>query len=202
MLVIVKAELPPLVRVTVCAGVLVVPTAWLPKVRTVAERPTDPNTPVPIKLTAWGLPAVALSAILTAAVRLPEALGVKVTVIVQKLPAAREAGQLLISVKSPALLPVNPMLLMVRLRLPVFVTLTVCDGLVVSSACAAKVNVVAERLTMDALPVPVKVINWGVPGALSAMLIEAARLKMAVGVKVTLNEQVPLGVIGLTHVLV
>lgn len=125
MLVMVMDEVPPLVRVTTWAGELVVPTDWLPYVNTVAESPTDPKTPVPIKLTACGLPPVALSAMVTAAVRLPEADGVNVTVTVQNELAAKELGemgQLLLWLKSPALVPVTEMLETVKLRLPVFVS--------------------------------------------------------------------------------
>ena len=51
--------------------------------------------PVPVRLTVWGL-AGALSAIVTEAVRLPLAEGVKVTLIVQVAPAATELPQLLV----------------------------------------------------------------------------------------------------------
>jgi hypothetical protein len=123
MLVRFKGALPALVRVMVCA-VLEDPTLWLPKVRTVALRPTVGVVPVPMRLTAWGLPA-ALSAMLTEAARLPEAEGVNVTVIVQVPPlAATELPQLLVSPKSPALVPVTEMLVMVKLALPVFVRVT------------------------------------------------------------------------------
>ena len=91
---------------------------------------------MPARLTAWGLPAVALSEIVTAAVRLPEAVGVKTTVIVQKPDDARVAGktgQVLVWLKSPALAPVTLMLVMVKLWLPVFVRFTACEGLDVSS---------------------------------------------------------------------
>lgn len=117
-----------MVSVTTCGGVLVVPTDWLPKGRVEADRPTVPMTPVPIKLTACGLPAVALSAMLTAAVRLPEAEGVKVTVTVQKELAVNvlgEIGQLLLWLKSPELVPVKVMLVTVNARLPVFVKVKV-----------------------------------------------------------------------------
>jgi hypothetical protein len=82
---------------------------------------------VPIRLTAWGLPA-ALSAILIEAVRFPEAEGVNVTVIVQEPPAAIEAGergQVVVLPKSPALVPVTEMLVMVKFMLPVLVRVTV-----------------------------------------------------------------------------
>ena len=45
-LVLLKAALPVLLRVTVCT-VLVLPTAWLPKARLVGERLTTAAVPVP-----------------------------------------------------------------------------------------------------------------------------------------------------------
>jgi hypothetical protein len=126
MLVRLKAALPASVRVTICAA-LEDPTLWLPKVRTVALRPTVAEVPVPMRLTAWGLPA-ALSAMLTEAARLPEAEGVNVTVIVQVPLAATEPGErghVVVSPKSPALVPVTEMLVMVILPLPVFVRVMV-----------------------------------------------------------------------------
>ena len=90
----VKVALPLLVRVTVCA-VLVVPTGWFPKARLVEERLTTAAVPVPERLTVCGLP-LALSVMLTEAVRLPLAEGVKVTLIVQLAPAATELPQVLV----------------------------------------------------------------------------------------------------------
>ena len=71
---------------------------------------------------------MALSAMLIAADRVPDAVGVKATVIVQEPFAANELGdrgQLLDSPKSPALVPVTEMLVMVKLTLPVLVRVTV-----------------------------------------------------------------------------
>ena len=65
-----------------------------------------------------------------------------------------------------------------------------------------KFKVTAERLTTEAVPVPVRVTDWGLPGALSAIVIEAARLKMAVGVNVTLIVQVPFAATDPPQVLV
>ena len=53
------------------------------------------TTTVPVRLTVWGLP-VALSVRVTAALRTPLAVGVKVTLIVQLAPAATLAPQLLL----------------------------------------------------------------------------------------------------------
>ena len=71
------------------------PTDWLPKERLVGEKPIPDAAPVPERLTVWGLP-LALSVMLTEAVRLPLAVGVKVTLIVQLAPAATELPQVLV----------------------------------------------------------------------------------------------------------
>jgi len=93
-LVMVNVALPPFVRVTLCA-VLVVFTVWFPKGRAVEERLTAGAVPVPERLTACGLP-LALSVMLTEAARLPLAEGVNVTLIVQFPPAATELPQVLL----------------------------------------------------------------------------------------------------------
>ncbi len=89
-LVTLKAALPELVRVTVCAALLA-PTDWFPKARVVGETlaPRAALAPVPVRLSVWGLPP-ALSAMLRVAVRDPLAAGVKVTLIVHLPPAATE----------------------------------------------------------------------------------------------------------------
>jgi len=60
--------------------------------------------------------------------------GVKVTLIVQAEPAANvepELGQVLVCEKSAAFVPVVAMLLMVSAAVPVFVSVTGCEGLAV-----------------------------------------------------------------------
>ena len=97
MLVMLNAALPVLVRVTVCA-VLVVPTSWLGNVRLVGAKLTagaERVTPVPVRLTVCGL-LLALSAMVMAPVRLPTAVGVKVTLMVQLAPAATDVPQMLV----------------------------------------------------------------------------------------------------------
>jgi hypothetical protein len=95
-LVILKAILPVLVRVTVCTA-LVIRTGWLPKAKLVDERLTTGAelVPVPERLTVWGLPT-ALSVILIEAVRFRMAVGVKVTLIVQVWYAATEPLHVLV----------------------------------------------------------------------------------------------------------
>lgn len=71
---------------------------------------------------------MALSAMLTAATRLPGAEGVSVTVIVQESVAASEPGergQVLVSAKSPALAPVTDTAVMVKAIWPVLVRVMV-----------------------------------------------------------------------------
>ena len=127
--VIVKLAFPVLVRVTDCA-VLVVLTPWLAKVRLLAERLTAGALPVPVSATVCGLPG-SESAMLTEAVRVPEAVGAKVTEIVQLAPCASELPQAFVCEKSAALAPVMLMLLMVKLALPVLLRVTLCAELVV-----------------------------------------------------------------------
>ena len=80
--------------------------------------------PVPVRLTACGLP-VASSAIESEAARLPLAAGVKVTLIVQLAPAATLDPQVLVWVKSPALEPEIEMPVTLKAALPVLVKVTI-----------------------------------------------------------------------------
>ena len=71
---------------------------------------------------------------LTLALLVPAAVGLKVTLMVQEAPAASVLellGQVLVWAKSPALVPLRPMLLMVRDPAPLLVSVTVCAALVV-----------------------------------------------------------------------
>ncbi len=91
--------------------------------------------PVPVRGTVWGLP-LALSEMLTLAVRVPLAVGVKVTLIVQLTLAATlppDVGQVVpdASTKSPGFVPVMLMLVMVRVALPKLLSSTDCAALVV-----------------------------------------------------------------------
>jgi len=55
---------------------------------------------------------------------------------------------------------------------------------------------------MEAVPVPVRVTVCGLFVALSVIVTEALRLRIAVGVNFTIIVQVPLAVTVLEHVLV
>jgi hypothetical protein len=201
-LVMLKLALPVLLSFTLCAA-LVVPTFWLLNVRLVGERLAAPAAvPVPVRLTVCGLPA-ALSETLTVAVRVPAAVGVKVTLIVQLLFAATELPQVFDSAKSPVLVPVMLMLVMLKLEFPVLLKVTLCAALVVPTFWLLNVRLVGERLAVPAaVPVPVRLTVCGLPAALSEMLSVAVRVPAAVGVNVTLIVQLPFAATELPQALV
>jgi len=60
--------------------------------------------------------------------------GVKVTLIVQLVPAASEELQLLVWVKSPEFVPLTEMLLMVRVALPELLRVRAMGALLVPTA--------------------------------------------------------------------
>ena len=79
--------------------------------------------PVPVSVTICGEPA-ALSLMVSEALRLPVVVGVKVTEIVQLPPGATLPPQVLVWAKSPGLVPVTAMLVMVRAPDPVLLSVT------------------------------------------------------------------------------
>src|SRR5450432_1259936 len=98
MLEIVRAAVQPLLRAMACAA-LVAPTVCEVNVRLVGLRAAEGPTavPVPVRLAVCGLPA-ALSVTVTVPVRVPAAVGVKVTLMEQLAPAATELPQVLVCV--------------------------------------------------------------------------------------------------------
>ncbi len=90
----------------------------MPKLRLVGERLTAGAVPVPLRPTVCGLPA-ALSLMLSVALRVPVAVGVKVTLIEQLAPAATDVPQLLVWAKSVGFVPPIVMLVMLRVEVPV-----------------------------------------------------------------------------------
>ena len=143
-----------------------------------------------------------MSEMLTAAVRVPAAVGVNVTLIVQLLFAATELPQVFVSAKSPGLVPVMLRLVMLKLVLPVLLSFTLCAGLVAPTFSLAKVRHEGERLTWLERPVPVRLTVCGLPAALSEMLSVAVRVPAAAGVKVTLIAQLLFAATELPQVLV
>ena len=175
----------------------------MPKPRLVGERLTTAAAPVPERLTVCGLP-LALSVMLTEAVRLPLAEGLNVTLIVQLALAATELPHVLVWTKSLALVPVSARLVMLKAALPVLLRVRVWAALVVPTDWLAKVRLVGERLATPAVPAPVpeRLTVCGLPLALSVMLTEAVRLPLAEGLNVTLIVQLALAATELPQVLV
>ena len=95
--------------------------------------------------TVCGLP-VALSVMERFPLAVPLACGPKVTEIVQLAPAARLAEQVLVW-KNPTLVRIDAI---VRLAVPVFVSVTDCGGLTVPFVWVAKVRLRGDRVTAGA----------------------------------------------------
>ena len=88
MLLMFSGAAPPLVRTMLC-GVLVVWIVWLPKAREVGVKVTPDWVPVPVR----GKLALTVPTILIVAVRNPDVVGAKRTVIVQKADGPSVPGQ-------------------------------------------------------------------------------------------------------------
>src|SRR5262249_1509481 len=149
------------------------------------------TTPVPLRLIDCGLP-LPLSVMLSAAPRLPVAVGVNVTLMLQLAFTARVAGltgQLLVWAKSPELVPAMPILLIVSAPGPLLVKVTFCAVLAVFTVWLPKLRLAVDRPTTGATPVPPKLTACGVPGPLSLIARLATRLPDAVGEKATLILQ-------------
>ncbi len=128
---------------------------------------------MPFRLTTCGLP-VALSAMVTAAVRLPAAEGVKSTLIVHFALAATEAPQVFACVKSAEFTPVTARLVMFRVALPVLVRTTAWGELAVLTDWLPKARLEGESRTQGmVVPVPVRLALCGPPGALSVTVTDA-----------------------------
>src|SRR5271169_5545270 len=101
---------------------LVVPgiSVLLPCRRNVGE---PAACPVPVRVTVCGDPA-ALSVMVTDALRAPPTVGVNVTEMLQFPPATTLTPHVLVCPKSPALVPVTAMLVIVRVPVPVLFRVT------------------------------------------------------------------------------
>jgi hypothetical protein len=129
MLVRVSATLPVLVKVTVCAGLLL-PGAWSGKVSEEGDNSTPTPIPVPLKVSVWGLWG-AMSVKLNEALRLPIANGVNVT-LTEHVPLGITVAPVQVSAllaKSLEFVPLIPTVKMLRLAVPVLVTVTLCAAL-------------------------------------------------------------------------
>ena len=148
---------------------LLVSTSWSAKESVEGETATA-GTPVPERVICCGLPA-ALSKMETLPLSFPKTVGVYVTEIVQLSPAPSDVPQLLVCAKSPAV----EILMFSNVPVPVFVIVTFWPALVVLMIWLPKLSVVADRLTNGATPVPWRLIDCGLPDALSVIVIEPMR---------------------------
>ena len=140
-------------------------------------------TPVPVSDTEI-FPAVVV--MLSIAERMPAAVGVNVTWIVQFAPAAR-LEQLLVWAKSPAALTLET----VTDELVPLLTVTVCAALVVFTVWLVNVRLVGEAVTLPALA-PVPLSDTERFPAVVVMLSVPERVPAAVGVNVTWITQLAL----------
>jgi hypothetical protein len=191
---LIVSGLGPLFVSVIARALLVVFTIWFGKLMDVGARVTVDGTivPVPLRLTDCGL-AAPLSVIVIAAERALAAAGVKVTLIVQKPftgTVVGLSGQLFVCAKSPGLVPVTAIPLIVSGLGPLFVTVIPCEPLVVPRVWLGKLTAVGKKVTVDgtSVPVPLRPIDCGL---LPVTITAAERALAASGVKVTAIVQTP-----------
>jgi hypothetical protein len=102
---------------------------------------------MPLSEAKWGLPAV-LSVMVIEALRGPNWVGVKVTLMVQFAPAARLDPQVLFWLKSVTFAPERATLAMDTAAVPALVKATVCGPLKTPTSCGAKLRL-EESVTVS-----------------------------------------------------
>ncbi len=130
--------------------------------------------PVPLSAMVCGEP-LALSVRVMVALKLEAVAGVKVAEIVQEALMARVEPQVVVSANSLALVPPRVMLVMFSVAVPVLVSVTLVAALVEPTAVLGKAMLVAERVALGAvlLPVPLSAMVCGEPLALSVRVMVA-----------------------------
>ena len=119
----------PLLRSVMLLAVLVVFKACVPNARDVGDRVAAGLVPVPVRVTCWGLVGSEFASC-RVAVRVPDADGVNVTLMVQLEPASRLEAQVVVSPKSDALVPVSEIAIPVSAPVPTFLSVTIWAALV------------------------------------------------------------------------
>jgi len=180
---------------------LVVPTRCPPKSKLPGVRLTRGWVPFPDRATVCGLFG-ASSVMVIAPVRFPAALGLKVTLRVQLAPAATLAPQVPVQAKSLRSAPVMEILARCRVAVPVLLSVTGWDALLVPTRCSPKSKLSGVRLTRGWVPFPDSATVCGLPGASSVMVRLPLRAPVVVGEKVTLMVQLAATARGLPQVLV
>ena len=87
------------------------------------------------------------------------------------------------------MVPLIVMLLMVRVAVPEFLSVTVLAFELVKFNVVGKLNEAGDRETTGAMPVPLRLAVWGLPVALSLTDSVPVREPAAAGLNVTLIEQ-------------
>ena len=146
--------------------------------------------PVPVRPTFCGLPPP-LSETETAADRTPVALGVNFTLMKQLAPDGTLVPQVLVWLKSPAFTPTIVMLVMLTVASLLLLSVMVFGRLVVLTGWVPKFSPVGVSFT--AVATPVRVSFWVLLEALSVKVTEPVNVPIALGLKVTLIEQLAPG---------
>jgi hypothetical protein len=141
--------------------------------------------------TLWVVPLtlLALSVIVSVPLAEPAAVGVKVTLIMQLIPALSELPQVLVSAKSLLLGPVIATLVMTSVALPVLVNVRTCAALLKPTVVLGNVIFGGSGPTATgSVPVPLRLTVWVelVLLALSVIVSVALAVAGAMGLKVTL----------------
>lgn len=176
---IVTFAFPLFVRITLSD--LVVPSFTFPKLKLVGFAPSDAlaATPVPLKAIVSGELAALLTSV-TDPDSLPEDDGLKTALNVALFPAAMVNGAFSPDVLKPA--PVAAACEIVRLALPLFETVMVCELLVPTTTLP---NAALDGATAicACVPVPLNAIDKGEPGALLAIEMPPLALPAEDGMK-------------------
>ena len=171
----------PLFVTVIVKGELVVPCVWSPNAPGDGEKERTGCVPVPVK----AFEPLAVPKIFSVAVRLPEAVGVKVRITVQEPEAAIVPELVQVPperTKSPELLPVmvKKGFARISLAVPMFETVTVNGELVVFCSCDPNAPGLGEKLiagTAGTTPVPVRDTLSG--------LVDASVVKVTLAVLAT-----------------
>lgn len=178
-----RAVLPLLLNVMACAE-LEVPTSCELKASDAGENDAIAPSPVLLKVTEAGAGLLLLDSD-SDPVRLPTTVGLKTTLMVQLAPAATEAPQLLVWLKSPLTVTEE----MEREVFPLLVSVTACPALELPSACEGNASEEGESVATAANPVPLKVTEAGAGLLLLDNDKDPVRLPKVEGLKTTLMVQ-------------
>src|SRR5262245_22846854 len=181
-LVIARVAFPPLLTVTLSTK-LVEPSGWLPKFNCdgATNAVGDVFAPTPVRFTTCG-ELVALPNTTNCAVRLPNAVGVKVTISPQELPGGtRPPHPLPVTAKSAALVPMICTLVTLNEESPIDSTLTVNGALAIDTACVPNASGLGCNAIAGATPLPVTATLSGLTPELLKICKVEARAPNAVG---------------------